>query len=468
MHPLLILLIGVVTVIGLILVLRLNAFLALIMAAILVSLLAPGAWPAKVARVGEAFGSVAGKIGIVIALAAIIGQCLMESGAADRIVRSLLRALGESRAAAALLAAGFVLSIPMFFDTVIFLLVPLARSLWRRTRKNYVLYITALAAGAAITHTLVPPTPGPLFVANELKVNLGMMIIMGLVVAAPTAVLSFVVCTVIGRRLDIPMRPIGSGPVEDSPGREPEPLPDERLPPLWISVAPVVLPVILISANTTVQALASGPAAAESAGRLPEWLSATTSIVGHPNMALLLAVVVGLAMLVRYRRPSLKGLARTTETALMSAGVILLITVGGGAFGAMLRESGVQGWVRGLLGEGTGSAGIVLLLSGFLASSFVKIAQGSSTVAMITATSLFTALGVSQDMLGCHPVYLALAIGCGSLVCSWMNDSGFWIIARMCGLTEVETLKSWTVAAASVGVLGLLVTLTLATVMPLT
>jgi GntP family gluconate:H+ symporter len=461
MHPLLILLIGVVTVIGLILVLRLNAFLALIMAAIVVSLLAPGAWPAKVARVGEAFGSVAGKIGIVIALAAIIGQCLMESGAADRIVRSLLRALGESRAAAALLAAGFVLSIPMFFDTVIFLLVPLARSLWRRTRKNYVLYITALAAGAAITHTLVPPTPGPLFVANELKVNLGMMIIMGLVVGAPTAVLGFLVCKAIGRRLDIPMRPIGSGP-------EPEPLPDERLPPLWISVAPVVLPVILISANTTVQALASGPAAAESPGRLPEWLRATTSIVGDPNMALLLAVIVGLVMLVRYRRPSLKGLARTTETALMSAGVILLITVGGGAFGAMLRESGVQGWVRGLLGEGTRSAGIVLLLSGFLASSFVKIAQGSSTVAMITATSLFTALGVSQDMLGCHLVYLALAIGCGSLVCSWMNDSGFWIIARMCGLTEVETLKSWTVAAASVGVLGLLVTLTLAMVMPLT
>jgi len=461
MHPLLILLIGVVTVIGLILVLRLNAFLALIMAAILVSLLAPGAWPAKVARVGEAFGSVAGKIGIVIALAAIIGQCLMESGAADRIVRSLLRVLGESRAAAALLAAGFVLSIPMFFDTVIFLLVPLARSLWRRTRKNYVLYITALAAGAAITHTLVPPTPGPLFVANELKVNLGMMIIMGLVVGAPTAVLGFLVCKAIGRRLDIPMRPIGSGP-------EPEPLPDERLPPLWIAVAPVVLPVILISANTTVQALASGPAAAESAGRLPEWLRATTSIVGDPNMALLLAVIVGLVMLVRYRRPSLKGLARTTETALMSAGVILLITVGGGAFGAMLRESGVQGWVRGLLGEGTRSAGIVLLLSGFLASSFVKIAQGSSTVAMITATSLFTALGVSQEMLGCHLVYLALAIGCGSLVCSWMNDSGFWIIARMCGLTEVETLKSWTVAAASVGVLGLLVTLTLAMVMPLT
>ena len=461
MHPLLILLIGVVTVIGLILVLRLNAFLALIMAAILVSLLAPGAWPAKVARVGEAFGSVAGKIGIVIALAAIIGQCLMESGAADRIVRSLLRVLGESRAAAALLAAGFVLSIPMFFDTVIFLLVPLARSLWRRTRKNYVLYITALAAGAAITHTLVPPTPGPLFVANEQKVNLGMMIIMGLVVGAPTAVLGFLVCKAIGRRLDIPMRPIGSGP-------EPEPLPDERLPPLWIAVAPVVLPVILISANTTVQALASGPAAAESARRLPEWLRATTSIVGDPNMALLLAVVVGLVMLVRYRRPSLKGLARTTETALMSAGVILLITVGGGAFGAMLRESGVQGWVRGLLGEGTRSAGIVLLLSGFLASSFVKIAQGSSTVAMITATSLFTALGVSQDMLGCHLVYLALAIGCGSLVCSWMNDSGFWIIARMCGLTEVETLKSWTVAAASVGVLGLLVTLTLAMVMPLT
>jgi len=460
MHPLLILLIGVLTVIGLILVLRLNAFLALIIAAILVSLLAPGAWSAKITRVGEAFGSVAGKIGIIIALAAIIGQCLMESGAADRIVRSLLKALGESRAAAALLAAGFILSIPMFFDTVVFLLAPLARSLWMRTRKNYVLYLTSLAAGAAITHTLVPPTPGPLFVASELNVGLGMMIIMGLVVGAPTAALTFMICKAIGRRLDIPLRPLAGAP-------EPEPLPEDRLPPLWISLAPVLLPVVLISAKTTVDALSPGAGAAGSAQGAAAWLKTAASIVGDPTSALLLATVIALATLARYRKPTLKGLGRSTETALMSAGVILLITVGGGAFGGMLRESGIQQWIQGLLGEGTRSPGMVLLVVGFLASGFLKIAQGSTTVALITVTSLFSAVGVSQEMLGCHPVYLALAIGAGGFVCPWMNDSGFWIVARMFGLTEVETLKSWTIVAAGASVIGFVITLVLATVLPM-
>ena len=159
--PLFALLLGLVTVVGMIIVLRVNAFLALISAAMLVSLLAPGPPGEKMARVATEFGNAAGKIGIVIAMAAVIGKCLMDSGAADRIVRSILRLLGEKRASAALLGSGFVLSIPVFFDTVFYLLVPLARSLWRRTHKNYMLYILSIGAGAAITHTLVPPTPGP-------------------------------------------------------------------------------------------------------------------------------------------------------------------------------------------------------------------------------------------------------------------------------------------------------------------
>src|SRR5947199_5178335 len=148
MHPLLILLVGMATILGGILGLRLNAFLALVTAAIVVSLLAPGEPAVKVARGAEGFGRTAGTIGIVIALAAIAGKAMMDSGAADRIVRAFIALLGEQRSATALCATGYVLSIPVFFDTVFYLLVPLARSGYTRTNRYYLKYLLAIAAGA--------------------------------------------------------------------------------------------------------------------------------------------------------------------------------------------------------------------------------------------------------------------------------------------------------------------------------
>ena len=449
MHPLFILLIGVVAVIGLIIVVRLNAFIALIIAAILVSLLSPGELAEKISRVAGAFGNVVGAIGIVIAMAAIIGKCLMESGAADRIVRSLLKVLGEKRASWALMGSGFVLSIPVFFDTVFYLLIPLARSLWRRTQKNYVLYATAIVAGAAITHTLVPPTPGPLFMANELGISLGLMIVMGVLVGLPTAAFALLVCGVINKRLDIPMRPY-------SGQEEPEPLKDDQLPALWISLAPVILPVILISGNTVTKALGAA-----------KWLTDVAAVLGNPNLALLLSAGIAMYVLVRNCNLSLKELAQKTETALMSGGVIILITAAGGSFGAMLRAAGIQGWITGMIGEGGQNVGLVMLLSAAAVASVVKFAQGSGTVSMITTVSMFGAMGVSSEMLGFHPVYLAMAIGSGSLVGDWMNNSGFWIFARMAVLTEVETLKSWTILTASLGVIGLIFTVLLSQLMPM-
>src|SRR5256885_16928321 len=182
MHPLLILLVGMATILGGILGLRLNEFLALVTAAIVVILLAPGEPAAKIARVAEGFGRTAGTIGIVIALAAIAGNAMMESGAADRIVRAFIDLLGEKRSATALCATGYVLSIPVFFDTVFYLLVPLARTGYARTNRYYLKYLLAIAAGAAATHTLVPPTPGPLAVAGTLGVDLGTMVLVGLAV----------------------------------------------------------------------------------------------------------------------------------------------------------------------------------------------------------------------------------------------------------------------------------------------
>jgi len=449
MNPLVILLIGVVIIISMIIILRVHAFIALITAAIVVSLLSPGEWAVKITRVADAFGSVAGKIAIVIAMAAIIGKCLMDSGAADKIVRSFLKALGEKRTSTALMASGFVLSIPVFFDTVFYLLVPLARSLWTRTRKNYVLYVTAIVAGAAVTHTLVPPTPGPLFMASMLNIDIGLMMLFGLLIGLPTAGLGLLVCKIINRRMDIPMRPYGGQ-------AEPETLDDDQLPPFWISFAPIILPVVLISMSTVTNALGVGKP-----------VSQIVAVLGNRDLALLLAAALAMFVLVRHRKLSFKELAVRTETALMSGGVIILITAGGGAFGAMLREAGIQDWLKNLLGEQGQTVGLVMLLMAFAVAVVMKFAQGSGTVSMITTVTMFAAMGVSPKMLGCNPLYLAMAIGSGSLVGDWMNNSGFWIFARMSVLTETESLKSWTILTAALGLIGLGFTLLLAYLLPM-
>jgi GntP family gluconate:H+ symporter len=449
LNPILILIIGVALLIAMIIVLRLNAFVALITTAIIISLLAPGDFADKVGRVGASFGKVVGGIGIVIALAAIIGKCLMDSGAADRIVRSFLKVLGEKRAPTALMLSGFVLSIPVFFDTVFYLLVPLARSLWRRTKKNYLLYLTAIVAGSAITHTLVPPTPGPLFMASELKIDVGLMMLMGLLIGLPTAALGIVVCKIINRRMEIPMRPY-AGQAES------EPLEDDQLPPFWISFAPIALPVILISMNTIAKAL-----------NVSGVMAHITAVLGHRDMALLLSAALAMFVLVHYRKLSFKELAKRTETALMSGGIIILITAAGGAFGAMLREAGIKDWLETQLGGQGQTIGLVILLMAFAVAVVMKFAQGSGTVSMITTVTMFAAMDITPKMLGCNLVYLAMAIGSGSLVGDWMNNSGFWIFARMSVLTETETLKSWTILTAALGFIGLVFTLLLAFVMPM-
>ena len=248
--PLLILAIGIITILMLIVVLRTHAFLALIMAAMLVSTLAGGPWEERIGRVATEFGVAAGKIGIVIALAAIIGQCMMESGAADRVVRSFLNAFGQQRAGVALLGSGYVLGVPVFFDTVFYLLVPLARSLYQRTGRDFLKYVLAISAGGALTHTLVPPTPGPLTMAAYLEVDIGLLILVGAAVAFPAAVVGLGFANVANRLMPIPARTIGSDPA-------PVAVEESRLPGLFVSILPVVLPVVLISGRTALEAISS-------------------------------------------------------------------------------------------------------------------------------------------------------------------------------------------------------------------
>jgi GntP family gluconate:H+ symporter len=456
--PLVILAIGIAIVIGMIVALRVNAFLALITAAMVVSLLAPGDLSEKISRVATEFGTTAGKIGVVIAMAAIIGKCLIDSGAADRVVRLFVGLLGEKRCAISLMSSGFVLSIPVFFDTVFYLLLPLARSMHRRTKRSYLLLILAMGAGASITHSLVPPTPGPLIIAGTLGIDLGMMILVGLLCAVPTAFVIYFFVGWLSKRIDIPMRPLeGTGP-------EPEPLPDEHLPALLPSILPIILPVLMISMHTVVSTLAKGA----DEGTTIRKIEAVTAILGNANLAMLLSAAIALYVLWSQRRPTREQFSRTVESSLMSGGIIILITSAGGAFGAMLKQAQVAEAIQQLMAGDAGQlGGIKLLFMAFFVATLLKFAQGSSTVSMITTSGMLAGMISSPEALGYHPVYLAAAIGFGAQCGNWMNDSGFWIFAKMGGLTEIETLKTWTVTVSSMAVIGLLITALFATVLPL-
>ena len=450
MHPLLILAIGVSLVFVLILRFKINAFLALIAAATLVGVLAPKIPFAKVMpAVAESFGTVAGKIGIIVALAAVVGECLLESGSADKITRVMVRLLGEKRSSLSLLGTGYVLAIPVFFDTVFYLLIPLARAMGIRSKGKYLLFVMSICAGAICTQCLVPPTPGPLAMAATLGIDMGVMILGGMVVAIPMAFAGWLFSIRQNRALDLPLR--------ETPGvtlAELEKIAltsESRLPHFVPAMLPILLPVLLITSNTLVNALWPGSPAAQAA-----------AFFGDANFALLVSAAVSLLVLARHKRYNLKQLAGTVERGFGSAGLIILITAAGGAFGAMLV----------LAGAGTALGGLAaryhmpLLLMGFCLAALFKVAQGSSTVAMITVSSIMAPLLAGRPP-AFHPVYLACSIGSGAMLGAWMNDSAFWIYKQMSGFTESETLKTWTPLLAVIGITGYIVSQILAILLPL-
>ncbi len=449
MHPLVILLIAIGVVLFLIIKARVNAFAALIIAATTVGLLSPNIGLGDVmTEVTAAFGRVCGGIGIVIALAAVVGQCLMESGAADKIVRALQRAMGRANPAFPILASGYVLAIPVFFDTVFYLLAPIARATRVRTGKNYVLYLMAIAAGATATHALVPPTPGPLAMAEFLNIDIGMMMLVGMAVSLPMSLSGLAYAFLRDKQLRIPLR--------DAPGVTVEQLEkmatveEGKLPGLIESLTPVLLPVVLITSNTIISALEVGGL-----------IESIAKFVGNPNFALLASMAVAVRTLMRQKGATLNAIAPSMERALASGGLIILITAAGGAFGGMLVRSGIGDEIAGT----SQSLGLPALALAFVLPAMLKLAQGSGTVAIITSSSILAPL--AAEALPFHPVYLACMIGSGSKLGSWMNDSGFWVYAKMSGLTETETLQTWSTLLTVMGFAGAAVVVTLSTLFPL-
>lgn len=408
-------------------------------------------------RLAAAFGSTAGQIGILIALASIIGKCMLDSGAAERIVRTLLDWFGEKGAPLAFILGGFLLAIPVFFDTVFYLMIPLGKAMGLRTGKNYLLFVLTIVAGGTMAHSLVPPTPGPLLVANELNVDLGTMILAGCGVGLASSLTGLCFAKWINARCELPLRDTPDLSLDTL--RQISARDTAQLPPFWLSLMPILLPVFLIAGVTILNQ--ENSAGVKLISLCPEWFGATLTLLGNSNMALVVGAVVSIYLLVRQSHPTRDQFAASVQSALGGAGTIILITSAGGAFGQMLKETGVASLIR----ELPLHSPLLILFLAFLVTAAIRTAQGSSTVAMITTVGLLGPIAL-EGQLGLHPVYLALAIGCGSKPIAWMNDSGFWVITRMSGMTEREGLKYITPLSILMGTSGIIVTLIAAAIYP--
>jgi GntP family gluconate:H+ symporter len=343
--------------------------------------------------------------------------------------------------------SSFTLGIPVFFDTVFYLLFPLGKALRRQTGKDYLLYILTIVAGATMAHSLVPPTPGPLTVAGFFgdEVSIGSMMLGGLIVGLFTVSTGIAYAYWANRRWEIPLR--GEDAEQSGEGED---LDESNLPSLWFSLLPILLPVVLIAGQTINLSLGGD--------------SALLKFLGDKNIALILSAGVAISLLVTSPfRKERQNIREAVQEALASGGVIILVTAAGSGFGAVLKDTGIAKEI-GQLFEGGGT--LILIPVAYLVTALVRTAQGSATVAMITAGGIIAPLALDTD-LGYSALYLALAIGCGSKPISWANDSGFWVIGRMSGMTPLETFKSVSIMMILMSLVGLAVVLIGATLLPL-
>ena len=476
LDPIIILLVGIFIVVGGIIGLKLHPFLALLLAAFAVAILTPASVVQQVSlkkgldaaaalayskksigeRVATEFGNTCAKIGILIAMAAIIGKCMLESGAAEKIIRSLLKLIGIEKSPFAFLISSFFLGIPVFFDTVIFLMVPLAKALTLKTGKNYLLLIMCIMAGAAMANSLVPPAPGPLFLIGEMHIPIGLMMGTGIVVGLFTITNGYVFARWANTKWTIPLRDAADAKIEDLKMIAQKE--NDQLPSLLVSLLPVITPLFFICLDATLSTIVkSNPEII-----LPKNILTLVKFFGDKNIAIILGGIIALLMMTKFKKDKKESLTPFVQNALMSGGAILLITASGGAFGGMLQLTGISSEIASL----TSSYQMALLPMAFFIAAFIRTAQGSATVALITSSGILSGMA-SMKGLSFNPVYIGLAIGCGSKIFMWMNDPGFWIVCKLSNLTEKEALKTISPLLVVMGFTGLVVILIAAKLFPL-
>lgn len=424
---------GIVILLVLILRFKMQAFIALLIASIVVGVIA-GMEPITIIKTMQnGMGSTLGFVAMVVGLGAMFGAILEHSGGAGALAKYLINKSGEKKTPWALTATGFLVAIPVFFDVAFIILVPLIYSLQRTTKKSLLLYGIPLLAGLAITHTFIPPTPGPVAVADILQADLGWVILFGFIVGLPTAIICGPIFgNYIAKKIHI-----------DAPELIVEEKTNYKLPSVGMVIAIIGIPIVLIVINTLINS-----ALGDNLG-LPEWVKSWFQMIGHPFVALILANLIAWYFLGLKRGMTSKILQNITTKSMEPAGVIILLTGAGGVFKQMLIDTGSGA----MLAEYFAEQGLPMLAFAFIVAALVRILQGSATVAMITAAGVTAP--VLQDVTGdIEKALLVIAIASGATILSHVNDSGFWLVSKYLGMTEKQTFRSFTLMTTILALVG--------------
>jgi Gnt-I system low-affinity gluconate transporter len=431
---LLIALVGIFVLLLLVIGLKLQAFVALLVVSFGVALAAGIPLGEIVPTITGGMGDTLGFVAIVVGLGVMIGRIIELSGGAQRVAMTLINRFGEERAPLALGLTGFIVAIPVFFDVGLIILIPLAYAISQRLSRSLMYYAIPLAAGLAITHAFIPPTPGPVATAGILGADLGWVIIFGLVCGIPAFLVGGVLFgKYIGSRINVSVPEY----MIDEAEEQPDP---EDAPPFGLIVGLILLPLGMILINTLSQLL------------LPEDSPTLTvlTFIGDPVTALLLATLLTFWVLGVRRGWSRDRLLEIATSALEPVGLIVLVTGAGGVFGAVLERAGIGEALESALD----ASGLPLVVAAFVIALTVRVALGSATAAAVTSAGIIAPLLQGQEVSAPLLGLLVIVIAAGSTALSHVNDSGFWLVNRFLGLSEADTLKSWTVMETILGFTG--------------
>ncbi len=439
----LIVVLGVSALLFLVLKFRLNAFIALLLTSILVGILTGMPLSGITKSIQEGMGNTLGFIATVVGLGAIFGQLLESSGGAKSLARYLLGRFGDRRATWALALTGYIVGIPIFLDVGFIVLIPVVYAIARNAKKSLLYYAIPLLAGLAVTHAMVPPTPGPTAVAQILGVDLGWVVLFGLIIGLP---ITFIAGPVFGRyiagKIDVQAPPELEEAQLGQAGK------DEDLPRFGIIALIISVPLVLILLSTFVKfgiekkIVASSP------------FADILVFIGHPFCALIIATLLSILLCLK-RKFSKEAILELSTKALGPAGIIILVTGAGGVLKQVLVDSGIGK----TLAEAIAGSSIPVIVLAWVLAAVVRVTQGSATVAMITAASLISPVTQSLGMSQPEAALVVMAIASGATILSHVNDSGFWIVGKYLGMNEKQTLRSWTVMETIIAVSGLLFTL---------
>jgi len=409
---------------------KVHPFLALLFVAVFFGLASGMPLDSIVQSINDGFGGTIGKIGIVILAGVIIGTFLEESGGAYAMANRILKITGKKHVPLTMSIIGYFVSIPVFADSAFVILSPLNKALSKEAKISLAGSASALALGLAVTHVLIPPTPGPIAAAGILDADLGLVIMLGILTSIPVLIISWLFATKIAARTWIDPDP------EKTPSEIQEKLKDA--PSAFKSFIPILLPILLI----VLKSVSDFPSTPFGSGSIKEILA----FIGEPVIALMIGILLAFTLPKKFDRNMLSTTGWVGK-ALQSAAIIILITGAGGAFGMVLRNSGIAD----LMGESLSGMKIGILLP-FLIAAAIKSAQGSSTVSLITTASLIApmmvSLGFDTDMAR---ALVVLSIGAGSLVVSHANDSMFWIFTQMTNMSVRNGFRIHTLGTLVLG-----------------